>query len=98
MYDFASHKLTSDSGCAVELLNSSPLKLLLKVACTSLVELDGKVKKYRGLKAQHFSNKIKLIDIITQIVQLQFQLQIPITDLILNSLIENYSWLMQTAY
>ena len=68
------------------------------MACTSLVELDGKVKKYRGLKAQHFSNKIKLIDIITQIVQLQFQLQIPITDLILNSLIENYSWLMQTAY
>ena len=93
VYDFASHKLTSDSGCAVELLNSSPLKLLLKVACTSLVELGGKVKKYRGLKAQHFTNRIKLIDIIRQIVQLQFH-----NDLILNSLIENYSWLMQIAY
>ena len=50
-------------------------------------------EKYRGLKAQHFTNKIKLIDIIRQIVQLQFH-----NDLILNSLIENYSWLMQTAY
>lgn len=53
-----------------------------------------KTYKYRGLKAQHFTNKITLIDIIRQIVQLQFHNDL----IILNSLIENYSWLMQTAY
>ena len=53
-----------------------------------------KTLKYRGLKAQHFTNNITLIDIIRQIVQLQFHNDL----IILNSLIENYSWLMQTAY